>query len=204
MAGLDGLGSADRGDNVTLGMTAKKLFEVGGFILSKASQNLQRGGHNAAGKLDRDMKLGDLEVNGTTLALDLLIPEYGLFLDQGVNGVEKKHGSPFSFKTKKVGRKMAASLLAWARRRSLRADKYKPLSKGGKKDQALRSSVDNAKKFSSLAYGIATNIKKNGIKPTKFFSKAIASGSIKYKELIAEGLKIDIINSLKDGNNNTK
>lgn len=198
MAGLDGsLGSTDRGDNVTLGMTAKKLFEVGGFILNEASRNLQRGGNVATGDLDQDMYLSDLEVEGLVLGLNLMIPKYGLYIDQGVNGTKKSHGSPFSYKSKKPP---FAALLPWAKLRVNRTVKYSPVSKGEVKDNRLA----DERRLKSLVFAIRNKIFNFGIKPTKFFSKAVAAGSIKYKELIAEGLKIDIINSLKDGNNNSK
>lgn len=199
-AGLDGLGSNDRGDNVTLSATAQKLLEVADCILVTSSKNLQRNGNVDTGRLDRDMYAGDIEVNGSVLGLNIWVPQYGIYLDQGVNGTEVNHGSPFSYRGKMPP---AAKLLAWARRRANRAVKYKPTSKLERKDNKINKMVSDANKYRSLAFAMAKSIQKKGIKPTKFFSKAVAGCAAKFKKTIGEGLRIDVINSL-NGNNNSK
>ncbi len=201
MAGLDGLGSNDRGDNVSLSATAQKILDIAGCILFSSSKNLQSNGNVDTGRLDRDMYAGDIEVDGTKLAVDIFIPNYGMYLDQGVNGTEVNHGSPFSYRGKMPP---VAKLLAWARRRANRAQKYKPVSKLEKKDNKVNKMVSDASNYRSLAFAIGKSIQKKGIKPTKFFSKAVAGCAAKFKSNIAEGIRIDIINSMKDGNNNTK
>lgn len=127
------------------------------------------------------------------------MPEYGLFLDKGVKGLEGGTGE-YSFKKRKPGRAMVASIKQWLTRRGGRSDKYAPKSKGMRKDQAIGKRVAKAAKkdkLDSLAWAIATNVKKKGIKPTYFFTKAMKATEKEFRKELANGFKIDIINSLK-------
>ena len=60
--------------------------------------------------------------------------------------------------------------------------------------------MSEAKNREALSYAVATNIKKRGIKPTKFFTKAIETARREQKTLFADALKLDIIESLNDLN----
>ena len=195
-AGLDGLGTKDWGDANDLTNTAKVLVDMAYNIISEAQKNLNRSGSTATGELESSMSISDIAINGSRMSCDVLIADRWEFTDQGVNGVEVNRGSKFSFKTKHPNKKMATALLKWVRKRGIRgqlAAKYRPISKTETKDVKVTPKTDNLK---GMAYAMATNIKKKGIKPTKFFTKAIQSTEQKFADAIAEGVKLDIINSL--------
>jgi hypothetical protein len=118
------------------------------------------------------------------------------FLDKGVRGTEGGSGK-YSFKTKYANKKMMKAILKWLKKRSASGKtKYKAVSRNERKDKSINKTVSAAKSREQLAYAVATNIKKKGIKPTYFFTNAIKATQKETKKKFAEALKIDIINSL--------
>jgi hypothetical protein len=196
MAGLDNLGSNDRGDKVTLSATAKKLVEIAGYLISEAGKNLDKKGNVATGGLRDKIYAEDIEVNGMKMSIDIMIPEYGMFVDQGVKGVEGGTGK-YQFRSKRPSIGMKNAIKAWLRLRGRRDTKYKAISKTESKDKKIARMRKATDTTESLAWAVATSIKKKGIKPTKFFSNAVKSAEKTYKKEIAAGFKLDIINSLK-------
>jgi hypothetical protein len=196
-AQLDDLGSNDRGDKVVLSNTAQVLVDMAGYLIGEAQNNLNKSGSEATGELEASIKASDIDVQGKRMSIDISLLDRYKFTDAGVNGVEKSNGSPFSFKTKKPSVAMKTSIKKWLRLRGNRATKYKAISKVERKDKSLNKLRKQADSQESMAWAVATNIKKNGIKPTKFFSKAIAATEKEYRKQIATGFKMDIINNLK-------
>jgi hypothetical protein len=78
--------------------------------------------------------------DGIQLNFELL--DYYIFVDKGINGVQRNVGSPYSFKYAKPSRKMARAIGQWRKIKGVQANEW----------------------------AIATNIKKRGIRPTQFFS----------------------------------
>lgn len=108
---------------------------------------------------------------------------------------------------------MATAILKWIRRRGMRAKTYPAkygafgdkLKTGGRgkierKDLRIKKMVDSATSYKAMAYAVATNIKKKGIKPTGFFSKAIVATRKEQKAKYAKAFKLDIIESLNQLN----
>lgn len=193
LAGLDNLGSDDTG--ITLEGTAGKLVEMAGFLVSEAQKNLDKSGSNAFGELESSIKARDIQIDGTSMSVDIEILDRYDFLNSGVKGTESGQGK-YQFKNNRPSKKMATSVLKWIRKRGSRAVKYKPTSKTENKDQSINK-LRQADDYKALAYATATNIKKHGIKGTKFFDKAVKATEKKIKKELSAGFKIDIINSLK-------
>lgn len=203
-AQLGNLGNRDFGDDVTLSNSAKTLVKIADVFIQDYKRRMQRSGNVATGKGSDLIKGSDIEINGTKLSIDIMVPKYLLYQSYGVNGTEKKHGSKYSY-----GKKMppAADILKWVRRRALRADQYKSIKRtrykaGMDKDRAVQKIRDEAKSFRSLAFAIARGIQKNGIKPTKDLQNAGKTIERVFKKELAAGFRLDIIESLKDGNSN--
>lgn len=193
---LGGIGSDDRGDSLELSNSAAALVTLAGVIIGEATDNLERNGNIATGETATSMKARDIVVQGTNYELDIEIASTYKFLNDGVKGTQAGTGK-YSFKTNKVSKKMAKAILAWMKVRSLSGKtKYKAVSKNEAKNKRLNKVLSEAKSRESLSYAIATNIKKKGIKRTRFFSKAIESAKREQKKLFAEALKLDIIESL--------
>ena len=138
--------------------------------------------------------------------------EYYDFINQGVKGVGGKNAKPkknsgkYSFKSKFPNRKMAASIYSWLNlsRKSIRADKL-DLSGVQRKRRKLAKVLDEATNKKRLAYAISSAIKRDGIKATYYFDRAIKENfGQDFKDSIAEALGGDIILQIRSiyGNNN--
>jgi hypothetical protein len=193
---LDKIGSTDRGDDLILSNSAKALATLAGIIIGEATDNLEKGGNTATGNTASSMRALDIVTRGTSFELDIEIASTYKFINDGVKGVESGKGK-YSFKTKYANKKMMRSILSWLKARSASGKiKYKAVSRNERKDKRINKIVSEAKSRESLAYAVATNIKKKGIKPTKFFTKALATARKEQNKLFADALKIDIIESL--------
>lgn len=196
-AGLDFLGTNDRGDAMPMNKTAETLVRMAGHLIGEAQNNLDRSGSTAKGELESSLHYEDVKFEGTKMFVNVLILDRYKFTEHGVNGVEKSQGSPYSFKTKFANKKMATALLKWMRVRGTRAMKYKAISKTERKDKAIKKRTAKADDLKALAYATSTSIKKNGIKKTLFWTKAIKSTEKEFKKEIAAGFKLDITNAFK-------
>jgi hypothetical protein len=94
------------------------------------------------------------------MVVEIEAADYAKFVDKGVDGLEVKHGSPYSFRTPFAGRKMADEIREWIP------------AKGAMLPEGFRS-------YESFAYAIATNVKKKGIKPTPFISDTFNDESLR-------------------------
>ena len=196
-AGLDFLGTNDRGDALPMNNTAATLVKMAGHLISEAQSNLNKSGSVATGDLESSLYATDIEADGSRMSIDVMILDRYAFTDKGVNGLEQSHGSPYSFKTKKPSLGMQRSIKSWLRRRGARAMKYKAISRTERKDKAIKRMKTKADSQDGLAWAVAASIKKKGIKPTRFFTKAVKSTEKEFKKEIATGFKLDIINAFK-------
>ena len=203
---LGTIGSTDRGDGVTLNNTAAALVELAEFLITEGRRNLEKNGNTATGETATSMIAGPLQTNTNKMHIDISIASTYKFLNDGVKGVEGGTGK-YQFKTKRVSKKMALAILKWIKRRRV-VSKYKAYSskdqgfkgrqvgKTERKNKAIKALSNSAESQKSLAYAIAANIKKKGIRPTKFFTNAIEATKRERKERFAKALKLDIIESL--------
>ena len=188
---LDGLGTKDRGDKVEFNNVGAALVELADFLITEARGNMDKNGNTATGQTASSMKAGPLQTNASKLQVDISIDSTYKFLDQGVKGVEGGTGK-YQFKTKYPNKKMALAILKWVRKRGI-ATKYKAISKTERKNQRIKRMIKKSDNLKGMAYAISTNIKKKGIKPTYFFSKAIEATKKEQKKRFADALKLDII-----------
>lgn len=196
---LGTIGTTDRGEGLPLNATAKALVELGGFLIEEATNNLEKKGNVATGNTASSMKIVNVDLDGPVKSLDVEILGTYKFLDQGVKGVGGVGQGKYAFKTKRPSKKMAGAILKWLKKRSISGKiKYKGVSRNERKNKRINKAVSSAKSRESLAYGIAGKIKRDGIKPTYFFTNAIKSTEKKRKEMLGNAFKIDIINSLKE------
>lgn len=193
---LDFLGTLgiSGGDDVKLGHTAQALVKLAEILIGAAEDNLDKNGNRATGKTASSMKIENLQTQTTKMSLDVVIDKNYKFLDMGVQGTEGGKGK-FKFKTKYPNKKMALAILKWLKVRRI-VSKYKPISKTESKNKRLKKLSGSSNSQKSLAYAIATNIKKKGIKPTHFFSDAIKTAKEQQKKVIGDAFRLDIIESL--------
>ena len=188
---------ANREDFVTTG----KMTEVDKIVafyadkfITSVQRNLKARDKVSTGEL-LDVTF-DITYMGKSIVLSLgyeegsKAAEYWDYVNKGVAGVDKSlNGSPYKFKTKYANKKMALSILLWIRKNSIKpVDKY--TIKGlEKKRKSIRKMADEAKSVKKLAYAISSKIKREGIKPSKYFDDAL-------KMFESQGFKDDLLKAV--------
>lgn len=200
---LSRIGENDRG----LKHAGSALIDAAAFLIAHAQDNLDRGGNVASGDLSSSIRAEEVIIDGSSLTIPILLNDYWKFIDQGVKGTEGGKGK-FQFKTKYPSKKMALSILLWMRRRGIRArefGKYRvEKTRTEQKDERIARKLKKTDSAKAMAYAISTNIKKKGIKPTKFMTNAVRDTEEYMKEKVMNGFKIDIIETIKDGFSDSK
>jgi hypothetical protein len=137
--------------------------------------------------------------------------KYYDFNNKGVAGYNGKNsasrgGGKYQFKSPYPNRKMAAAIFSWLNkaRKSIKTDKV-DLSGVQKKRRKLAKTLSEAANKRSLAYAISRSIKREGIKATYYFDKAIEENFTKdFKDALSVALGGDIILQIRQyGNNNS-
>lgn len=194
---LGTIGSDDRGDSLQLSNSAQALVALAGVIISEAGNNLDKGGNTATGKTESSMRATNIVANGTNIELDIQIASTYKFLNDGVKGWKSGKGK-YQFKKKFPGKKMIGAIKSWVKVRKI-ATKYKAISANERKNQNIKK-LSKSQEVERVATAMAVKIKRDGIAPTKFFTKAVATARKEQKKLFADALKLDIIESLNDLN----
>jgi len=149
--------------------TASELFDTKGgsalerFLLDWLNEKvvelkgeLRESGRIGTGSLEQSIAV---EVVGN-LDMRIMANDYWDYINEGVDGVERKFGSPYSFKDiKSVGGIVA----------SMKESKW----------IATKGLFPNeGQSFDSMLYAIATSVKKQGIKPSHFFDTVMTDEAI--------------------------
>lgn len=113
--------------------------------------------------------------------------EYANFVEQGVNGTQKKWSSPFSFKGKNINQR---AVLKWMKQKPVRLREYKDGKLGGftKATEAKRKQA---------AFLIGRSIAKYGFAPLNFMSDAVTDELPKWTERLADAYAQDIADKLQ-------
>jgi hypothetical protein len=193
------------------------LFEAGLDFNNTIRKNLEKAGAIASGDLT-DVGVPNAYSNDGVFTLEVGYPigskqlTYYDFINQGVKGVGGKNAKPkknsgkYSYKSKFPNRKMALNIYKWLNqaRKTVSADKL-DLSKTQKKKRKLTQILTEAENKKRLSYAISTAIKRDGIRATYYFDRAIKENFGKdFKDSIAEALGGDIILQIRAiyGDNN--
>jgi hypothetical protein len=193
---LDNLGSADAGD-LQPRETLTELLLLAGELAEMATDNLHNDNTNSSGKLAGSIVVSDPRDEGNVVSADVLMEEYGKYVNSGVKGTKSGAGL-YSFKYPNPSRKQVARMLLGirsARKASKNVNASRSISKHEVKSAKL-ADFDHA-------WAAARSVKLYGIKATGFMDRAIKKTEEKVEERLGAAFKIDIINSLPDGDNNT-
>lgn len=193
---LDDIGTNDK-NTLQPKETFTELFVVAGDFIEDAQKNLIESNTNASGQLSKSLTLGEPKKNGNIVSIDILMNFYGRFVNSGVKGTKSGSGE-FQFRNNFPSRGMIESLMAGI-------DRAKKSSTNVNKRKSIRANEIKNANISEISnvFGAARNIKMYGIKATGFIDKAIKTTADKIESKLGAALKIDIINSLQDGNNDT-
>jgi hypothetical protein len=177
------------------------LYRLAGGLVVTAQKNLNRADRVASGELSDSIKVLDPRVvNGTRIIVDIEALSYYIFIDAGVKGTKSgssREGFKYTNKMPPVN-----IIRKWLIKEGIKGRADKKYKLGGR--DTFRKSITETS--NSVAFAIAKNIQKKGLKQTNFFAKAITATDKKVAQELAKGFRIDIINSIPDniGNTNSK
>lgn len=189
------------------------------FIL-KVKENLNTLGIDDTGALSDGIEAGELQQDANGYSITVGYPanskaaKYYDYVNKGVKGFDsgksKNNTSPYSFKkilNKRggvlIGRSMLKNIASWVDRNGVRRNDVS-ITKRQAKRESLSKMVSEASKKKSIAYAVAVNIKKKGLKKTGYFDNAVQEYfgndfSTAISKMIGQDVKILI---RQDGNNN--
>lgn len=143
---------------------------------------------SSSGYMQDNIKATDVTKNGSVYEIGITAPDYASYQDEGVNGWAVNRGSRFQFRTKGVGDEMRKSIASWLKREGMSA---RTVKQAVSKREARGMDALNQK-----AGTVAYMIKRQGIKPTHFWSDATDEMNQYFETEIAEAIKIDIVNNI--------
>ncbi len=190
----------DNGFNIVnsqdLPLLEKTLALYGQAFNTAIGANLQKTGSISSGKLAEPAmpiitKFGNSYVLSVGYEQGSEQDKYFRFVNKGVKGVggegarPKQNTGEYSYKTKYPNKKMATNLLLWLRKSANTSRNEKvTITKTQRKRKKLSNVVSQADSLKSLAYAMSAAIKRDGLKATFFFDKAI--NEVFNKDFIAD------------------
>ena len=159
--------------------TQDALNKFAKYVVSQSKANLTRSKKNASGNLRNSIGY-DLKVNPNSFELEFIMAEYGMFVDEGVQGSKSSYlesrNSRFEFsgRFKTIPTK---SLDRWVVRRGIKG---------------VRDEQGKFIKRDSLKYLIAKSIYEKGIKASLFFTKPFEKAFDNLPTEIIEAYALDI------------
>lgn len=159
--------------------TQEALNKFAKYVVSQSKANLTRSKKNASGNLRNSIGY-DLKVNPNSFELEFIMAEYGMFVDEGVQGSKSSYlesrNSRFEFsgRFKTIPTK---SLDRWVVRRGIKG---------------VRDEKGRFIKRDSLKYLIAKSIYEKGIKASLFFTKPFEKAFDNLPKEIVEAYALDI------------
>jgi|GEM_PF-1558428 len=180
------------------------LSAVAANFIQQAINNLNASDRNASGKLEGSITPTEIIRTVKGMSIDVMINDYYKFIDKGVKGWQSgTPNSPYSFKkpdgSKHKGERslMVEALKGWLKselRKRSGGENAHPISRREKR----RKKITDAKTQTAIV--VAGIIRRKGLKKTNFWTKATNSIQKDLKETVGQAFKVDIINSITNGN----
>lgn len=153
----------------------KALDKFGKSVIQQSRSRLTKDNKNASKSLYNSLDY-DLSVGRNSFSLSFEMEDYGKFIDQGVSGTKKKYNTPFKYTTKAPPSQV---FVKWAKTRGI-----KP------RDKSTGKFITNK----SFGFIISRHIFKQGIEPTKFFTKSFEQQFEKLPDEIIKNFGLDLDN----------
>lgn len=172
---------------------ADTLTYLGALYAKKLSDNLTKADASSSGALADSIIPLDVSILGSVYTVQIQALHYAKFIDEGVDGWAKSRGSKYKFKTKGVDPKgeMVKSIKAYLMREgSFSRNVSTQLTKREVKQKSIIDTSTRA------AMSVAYMIKRQGIKPTRFWTKSTNEMRRVVEVELGKALKTDIINSI--------
>ena len=178
---------------IKLNDLADTMAYLAALYTQKLAESLNKADATSSGFLADSIIPLDVKILGSVYTVEIQAATYAKFIDEGVDGWAKARGSKYKFKTKGVdpNGEMVKSVKAWLLREGSFSQKVRTqLSKRESRQQSITDSA--TRKSISVAY----MIKRQGIKPTRFWGNATKDMARVVEMELAKALKVDIINSI--------
>jgi hypothetical protein len=150
----------------------KELEKFQKYVISQARANLTRLKKNSSKNLYDSLK-GQVTYKKGDYTVEIEMDTYGLFVDKGVSGKEKKYNTPYSYKSKMPP---PSALDQWIVRKGI----------------APRDAKGRFITRKSLQFLIARGIYKNGIAPSLFLTKPFEAAMRRLPQDVVTAYGIDI------------
>lgn len=141
--------------------------------ISEAKTRLRDAGRSSSGSLEASIR-PEITESEKEVIVQVMAEDYYDFINKGVDGLERKFGSPYSFKTLGVGPEMLKSFQDFVRDRNIKELSY--INKAG---ESVHKILQTANDYKSAAYVLARATKKKGIEPTYFMDETFDEESIR-------------------------
>jgi hypothetical protein len=186
---------------VSLDALSDKLAAIAIQFAEIARQKLDAADRVASGGLSDSIIPTDVEIMGTVYRVNVNVKEFYKFVDKGVRGWQDEKGgnSPYQFKqyTGRSGKKnslMVTAIRKWLIREGLKgAGKENAHKKASLRDRKRASITDSSTR---AAIVMSKSIRKKGLRPSHFWTDALAEVEKLMKQQLGEAMKIDIVNNL--------
>jgi len=195
---------------IKLNDLADTLTYLAALYTEKLADSLNKADATSSGFLADSIIPLDVKVFGSVYTVEIQAATYAKFIDEGVDGWAKARGSKYKFKTKGVdpNGEMVKSIKAWLLREgsfsrnvstqlSKRESRQKTITyastKLSKRESRQKTITDASTK---QAISTAYMIKRQGIRPTKFYRNTTKDMARVVEMELAKALKVDIINSI--------
>lgn len=161
------LGKSFEGASTPITGIESAVFRLSADITAELKEYFEKNNLNSSGALSNS--IGGLPVRFSEQGAEIQIvaEDYFKFVDEGVDGLENKHGSPFSFKSLNGGG--AASFKSWFGGRGI-------------------TLLPRFQTYEQQAYAFAVSVKKKGIKPRKILEGLEKENGL--EERIARSLEL--------------
>lgn len=168
--------------------TEQTLVNLAAVYIGLLAESADKKDVSSSGFMQDNIKATDVTKNGSIYEIGITAPDYASYQDEGVNGWAVNRGSRFQFRTKGVSDNMRNSIASWLQREGKSASMVK---QAVSKREARGMDALNQK-----AQTVAYMIKRQGIKPTKFWSDATEEMNQYFETELATAVKIDIVNNI--------
>jgi hypothetical protein len=162
---------------VTTKNIEKALETIRDLIVEQSRSNLVNAG-KGGGALEKSIEGTPLVKEKNRVSFEILMEEYGTYVDKGVSGIKQKYNTPYSYKDKMPP---PSKLDKWTVRRGI----------------APRDEKGRFMKRKTLQFLIARSIYRNGIKPSLFFTNAYKDVLKDIDKKLEKEFKIDVDDFLK-------
>ena len=161
------LGKSFEGASSPITGIESAIFRLSADITAELKDYFAKNDLNSSGALSNSIGGLPIRFSEQGAEIEIVADSYFKFLDEGVNGVETKHGSPFSFKSLNAGG--AASFKSWFGARGI-------------------TLLPQFKTYDQQAFAFAVSVKKKGIKPRKILEGLEKENGL--EERIARSLEL--------------